>query len=76
MSKSEFKESVINMLLNMFNIAHTKDTVVGNQFIRGVSGGERKRVSIAEMLCTNATVVSYDNSTRYVNISFQFKVFL
>lgn len=31
-----------------FGIAHTINTRVGNDFIRGVSGGERKRVSIAE----------------------------
>ena len=29
--------------------AHTKNTKVGDDFVRGVSGGERKRVSIAEM---------------------------
>lgn len=52
MTKSQFKESVIDMLLKMFNIVHTKNTVIGNQFVRGVSGGERKRVSIAEMLLT------------------------
>jgi ATP-binding cassette subfamily G (WHITE) protein 2 (SNQ2) len=51
-------------MLKMFNISHTKNTIVGNQFVRGVSGGERKRVSIAEMMLTNATVCSWDNSTR------------
>lgn len=38
------------MLLSMLNITHTRDTIVGNEFLRGVSGGERKRVSIAEMM--------------------------
>ena len=33
-------------------IAHAKDTLVGNEFVRGVSGGERKRVSLAEVLAT------------------------
>lgn len=31
-------------------ISHTKQTIVGNEFVRGVSGGERRRVSIAEVL--------------------------
>lgn len=52
MSKQQFKDSVVTLLLKMFNITHTKNTVVGNQFLRGVSGGERKRVSIAEMMIT------------------------
>ena len=64
MSKTVFKERVIELLLKMFNIEHTANTVVGNQFIRGISGGERKRVSVAEMLITGATILSWDNSTR------------
>jgi ATP-binding cassette subfamily G (WHITE) protein 2 (PDR) len=32
----------------MFGISHTINTCVGNDFVRGVSGGERKRVTIAE----------------------------
>jgi ABC-type multidrug transport system ATPase subunit len=27
---------------------------VGNDYIRGVSGGQRRRVSLAEALCTRA----------------------
>ncbi|EEP78977.1 BMR1 protein [Uncinocarpus reesii 1704] len=69
MSKAEFKEKVINLLLKMFNIEHTINTVVGNQFVRGVSGGERKRVSIAEMMVTSATVLAWDNTTRGLDAS-------
>lgn len=68
-SKAEFKQKVIDMLLRMFNIEHTANTVIGNQFIRGVSGGERRRVSIAEMMTTSATVLAWDNSTRGLDAS-------
>ncbi|CAG7925541.1 unnamed protein product [Penicillium olsonii] len=68
-SKSEFKEKVIDLLLKMFNIEHTANTVIGNQFVRGVSGGERRRVSIAEMMITSATVLAWDNSTRGLDAS-------
>ncbi|KAL4917968.1 ABC-2 type transporter-domain-containing protein [Aspergillus aurantiobrunneus] len=68
-SKEEFKDKVICMLLKMFNIEHTANTVVGNQFIRGVSGGEKRRVSIAEMMITSATVLAWDNSTRGLDAS-------
>jgi len=37
---------------------------VGDAFVRGVSGGERKRVSLAEMMATRAHVSCWDNSTR------------
>lgn len=52
MSKGDFVQTVSDMLLRMLGIAHTKNTLVGDEFVRGVSGGERKRVSIAEMMAT------------------------
>ncbi|RMD41279.1 hypothetical protein DV735_g3852, partial [Chaetothyriales sp. CBS 134920] len=69
LSKAEFKDRIVHLLLKMFNIEHTINTIVGNPFIRGVSGGERKRVSIAEMMVTGATVCAWDNSTRGLDAS-------
>jgi len=57
------------MLLKMFRIEHTRDTMVGNAFMRGVSGGERKRVSIAELLTSRCTVTCWDNSTKGLDAS-------
>ncbi|CAD6951921.1 unnamed protein product [Tilletia caries] len=67
--KKDFRKDVTNALLKMLNISHTKDTRVGSSFVRGVSGGERKRVSIAEMFATRACVLSWDNSTRGLDAS-------
>ncbi|OCL11346.1 ABC drug exporter AtrF [Glonium stellatum] len=60
---------IVDALLKMFGISHTKYTLVGDEYVRGVSGGERKRVSIAETLASKATVVSWDNSTRGLDAS-------
>ncbi|KAK6418598.1 ATP-binding cassette transporter snq2, partial [Oleoguttula sp. CCFEE 5521] len=68
-SANEFKDKVVDMLLRMFNIEHTKNTIVGNPYVRGCSGGERKRVSIAEMMITGGAVLSHDNSTRGLDAS-------
>ncbi len=68
-SRKEFNDSVKNMLLKMLNISHTAQTYVGDEFVRGVSGGERKRVSIAEMMATRARVLCFDNSTRGLDAS-------
>ena len=68
-SKQEFKQEVVNVLLKMFNIEHTRNTIVGNPFVRGVSGGERKRVSIAEMMISRACISAWDNSTRGLDAS-------
>src|SRR5271156_4418148 len=37
MSKADFKDKVITTLLKMFNIEHTRNTIVGNPFVRGAS---------------------------------------
>ncbi|KAH0596640.1 hypothetical protein MHUMG1_05758 [Metarhizium humberi] len=63
---------IVDAFLRMFAMAHTKDTLVGDAFTRGVSGGERKRVSIAETLATKSTVTCWDNSTRGLDASTAF----
>ena len=68
-SKGEFKTKVVNLLLKMFNIERTIDTIVGNPYMRGISGGERKRVSIAEMMVTSACICAWDNTTRGLDAS-------
>ena len=40
-----------------------------SEFVRGVSGGEKKRVSIAEAMVTKASVQAWDNSTRGLDAS-------
>jgi ATP-binding cassette subfamily G (WHITE) protein 2 (SNQ2) len=56
-------------LLESMGIAHTEFTKVGNEYVRGVSGGERKRVSIIETLATRASIACWDNSTRGLDAS-------
>lgn len=47
-----------------FPLARPQDTKVGDAYVRGVSGGERKRTSLAEVLTNRATVQAWDQSTR------------
>jgi ATP-binding cassette subfamily G (WHITE) protein 2 (SNQ2) len=42
---------------------------VGDENVRGVSGGERKRVSIAEAMITKASTQMWDNSTKGLDAS-------
>ncbi|CAK7244663.1 MAG: ATP-binding cassette transporter snq2 [Sporothrix thermara] len=68
-SADDYTEETRQFLLEAMGIAHTADTCVGNEYVRGVSGGERKRVSIIECLATRAAVYSWDNSTRGLDAS-------
>ena len=42
--------SATDALLRVFGMEPTRNTLVGNEFVQGVSGGERKRVSLAEVV--------------------------
>lgn len=64
-----FSENMTDRLLGSLDMLHTKDTVVGNSFVRGVSGGERKRVSLAEVLAGNPAVACWDNPIRGLDSS-------
>ncbi len=46
-----------NSILESLGIGHTTKTKIGNEFIRGVSGGERKRVSLAEMMAGHVSIL-------------------
>ncbi|KAK6459094.1 P-loop containing nucleoside triphosphate hydrolase protein [Scheffersomyces xylosifermentans] len=54
----------MDVVMATYGLSHTKNTKVGDEFIRGVSGGERMRVSIAEVTLSQASVQCWDNSTR------------
>ena len=49
-SNEDYVQEQRDEILGSLGIPHTKKTLVGNEFIRGVSGGERKRVSLVEVM--------------------------
>lgn len=53
-----------DVVMAMLGLTHTINTRVGNDYIRGISGGERKRVSIAEATLSQSPIQCWDNSTR------------
>lgn len=64
MPVTEWSVVMRDMIMAVYGISHTVNTMVGNDFIRGVSGGERKRVTIAEASLSGAPLQCWDNSTR------------
>ncbi|KAF2642827.1 hypothetical protein P280DRAFT_276326 [Massarina eburnea CBS 473.64] len=68
-SRKDYVKEFLRVISKLFWIEHTMNTKVGNEFVRGVSGGEKKRVSIAEAMVTKASVQSWDNSTRGLDAS-------
>ncbi|KAK8855092.1 ABC-2 type transporter [Apiospora arundinis] len=64
LSRDDSVNFIAQVVMAMCGLSHTVNTRVGNDFIRGVSGGERKRVSIAEMMVASSSLGAWDNSTR------------
>ena len=68
-TKEEYITANREFYAKIFGLTHTFDTKVGNDFISGVSGGERKRVSIAEALAAKGSIYCWDNATRGLDSS-------
>lgn len=64
LTRKQWARHLRDVFMAIFGISHTINTRVGNDFVRGVSGGERKRVSIAEAALSQAPLQCWDNSTR------------
>lgn len=63
-TREEWADHNRAVVMAIYGLSHTYNTKVGNDFIRGVSGGERKRVSIAEVALARSPLQCWDNSTR------------
>lgn len=63
-SREEYAQHMTDVAMATFGLSHTRNTKVGNDYVRGVSGGERKRVSIAEVYLSQSQIQCWDNSTR------------
>lgn len=68
-TRAEYRKAITDVLITVFGLNHARKTRVGDAVIRGISGGEKKRVSIAEVLATRSCVTAWDNSTRGLDAS-------
>ena len=68
-NRKEFTKLFREAIATILGLRHTYNTIVGNSYVRGVSGGERKRVSIGETLASRASILMFDNSSRGLDAS-------
>ena len=62
-------------LIHMVGLEEAANTVIGNDLLRGVSGGQKKRVTIGELLITNARVHLLDEVSTGLDSAITFHIF-
>lgn len=67
-TRAEYMKAMTDILTTVFGLGHARKTLIGDAVIRGISGGEKKRVSLAEVLATRSCVTAWDKSV--LSISF------
>jgi len=56
-------EKKVHLMIKELNLQNCKDTPIGDNMVRGVSGGERKRASIGVELISDPKIVFLDEPT-------------
>lgn len=59
-TREHWAKHMTKVVMSVYGLSHTYNTKVGNDFVRGVSGGERKRVSIAEMALAGSHITAWE----------------
>lgn len=59
MIKSQ-KVARAEQVLSQLGLRHCADTLVGSEFVKGISGGEKRRVSIAIQILTDPKILMLD----------------
>ncbi|CAI9114767.1 OLC1v1015562C1 [Oldenlandia corymbosa var. corymbosa] len=68
------KIAVADSVISELGLSKCENTVIGNSFVRGVSGGERKRVSIAHEMLVNPSLLILDEPTSGLDATAAFRL--
>ena len=57
------RKRMVDELITILHLENCADTMIGNDMIKGISGGEKKRVSIGVELITQPSIIFLDEPT-------------
>jgi ABC-type multidrug transport system ATPase subunit len=67
-------ERKVDDVIALLKLGGCQDTLIGNEFIRGVSGGEKKRVTIGETLVSDARLLCMDEISTGLDASVTYEI--
>ena len=70
----EEKEDRVDAIISLLGLQAARDTVIGSETVKGISGGERKRTSIAMEMVTNPALLFLDEPTSGLDTFTAFQV--
>jgi len=70
----EEKQERVDMILEQLGLSHTVNTIIGNQFFRGISGGQKRRVTIASEFTKCPNLILMDEPTTGLDSATAFNV--
>src|SRR5207248_3108063 len=71
----ELEDKRAENLINLLGLDECSDTICGSDLLRGISGGQRKRVTIGEMLITNSRLICADEITTGLDSAVSYHIF-
>lgn len=63
-TRQVYAEHMRDVIMATLGLSHVEKMLVGNDYVKGISAGERKRVSIGEVVLSGCTLQCWDHSTR------------
>lgn len=60
--------------MDFLDLKHVQNTVVGDEFLRGISGGQKKRVTIGVELVKESNLLLMDEPTNGLDSSISLEV--
>jgi len=73
LSKIE-RESRVNRLIRSFGLQEQRDTIVGTPVMKGISGGQKRRLSVASQLMTCPQILFLDEPTSGLDSAASFEI--
>ena len=70
----EVSAARVDLMLDVLGLRECEHTILGNAMLRGVSGGQKRRVTLGEMMITNARALLLDEITTGLDSATSFDI--